>query len=180
MKIIWREERNLCVERTKEHARRHSTWNTPRGKLTWQQCTATHTHVPNVHRLTFTVSHYATNPSTVWYNKYTIKQIDGHTIEELTLHSLLESRSMFRFINKLNISHFLLDCISFELCLPFVVLHQFKRICAYAPRSSFVWRLGNFHPPAPPSLHSFGSSVNSIHPHRHLPFACQIEHHIYR
>jgi len=39
---------------------------------------------------------------------------------------------------------------------------------ASAPRSSFIWRLGKFHPPAPPSLHSFGGSVNSIHPRRHL------------
>ncbi len=39
---------------------------------------------------------------------------------------------------------------------------------ASAPRSSFIWRLGKFYPPAPPSLHSFGSSVNSIHPRRHL------------
>ena len=29
---------------------------------------------------------------------------------------------------KLNISHFLLDCISFELCLPFVVLHQLNEL----------------------------------------------------
>ena len=29
--------------------------------------------------------------------------------------------------------------------------------------SSFVWRLGKFHPPALPSLHSFGGWVNSIH-----------------
>ena len=39
---------------------------------------------------------------------------------------------------------------------------------ASAPRSSFVWRLGKFHPPTPPSLHSFGGSINSIHPCRHL------------
>jgi hypothetical protein len=29
---------------------------------------------------------------------------------------------------KLNISHFLLDCISFELRLPFVVLHQLNKL----------------------------------------------------
>jgi hypothetical protein len=49
-----------------------------------------------------------------------------------------------------------------------VVLHQFERIRASTPRSSFVRRLGKFNPPAPPSLHSFCGSINSIHPRRHL------------
>ena len=64
--------------------------------------------------------------------------------------------------------HFLLDCISFELCLPFVVLHQYERIRASAPPFSFVRRHGKFHPLAPPSLHLFGGSINSIHPLRYL------------